>query len=381
MARRVICVMGRVLDQEDGLGVYSTNLLRELVRMDTKSQYVILFRTPQNASLFSQFHNTATEVIPARRKIIWDQLKVPLAARRFKANIIFNPKFSLPLLSRCSGVFVLHGSDWYVNPQNYEWWDNFYIRVMLPIYCKKASGLLAISDCIKKDLVKFAGVKPQKVTVSYAAPSPHFTPNPDPTGLRNFINQYRLPKQFMFSVARAYHTGHGGLPYYPGGNLEGLIRGYQIYRSKGGQLPLVIAGKDIEKYLRVVGFKNSELEGIFLTGFIPHEEIVFGYNLAEFFVLTTLYESFALPLVEAMASGCPAIVPTTGACPEVAGGAARLIDPLDYGDIASAMLELDASPELRDKMRKAGLDRAKTFTWNRTAQLTLDVFDAIRPVD
>jgi len=102
-----------------------------------------------------------------------------------------------------------------------------------------------------------------------------------------------------------------------------------------------------------------------------------AYNLAEFFILATLYESFGLPLVEALSTGCPAIAPTTGACPEIAQDAARYIDPLSPDAIAQAMMALTSSAELRHQMRSAGLERAKEFTWLKTAERTLAVLDSI----
>jgi len=144
-------------------------------------------------------------------------------------------------------------------------------------------------------------------------------------------------------------------------------------------LPLVIAGKNIEIYLKKRGLLDNHVNDIIFTGFVPHEEIVYLYNLAEFFVLTTLYESFAFPIVEAMASGCPAIVPTTGACPEVAGGAVRLVNPLDPNEIGDAMIAVDGSPKLRAQMRSAGLKRATDFSWVRTAKRTLEVFESVSP--
>jgi glycosyltransferase involved in cell wall biosynthesis len=377
MAKRVICVMGRMLDQEDGLNVYAANLLKNMISLDTDSLYVILLRTPKHSVMFKEFDNAVIQVVPSRKKTWWDQVIVPLMAKRVKADIVFNPKFSLPLFSRRAGVFVLHGSDWYVNPSCYQWWDNLYIRIMMPVYSWKATSLLAISQRISDDLVRFAKVDPKKITVTYAAPSPHFSPDAEPARLREFAERYRLPETFILSVARAYHTGHGRLPPWPGGNIEGLTLGYQWYRKSGGRLPLVVAGIDIEKYLLSRGFKNSELEGMHFTGFIPHKEIGMAYNLAEFFVLGTLYESFAFPMVEAFASGCPAIVPSTGACPEVAGNAALLVDPRDFRAIGDAMNRLEQSPDLREQLRVAGLERVKNFTWARTAHRTLEVFDNI----
>jgi glycosyltransferase involved in cell wall biosynthesis len=379
MRRRVICVMGRVLDQDDGLGVYSEDLLTELARLDPGSWYVILLPSERKAHLFDRFDNVLVEVLPAKVKIWWDQGVVPFVARRVRADILFNPKFSVPLLSGRPSVFVLQGSDWYANPQNYPWWDKLYNRLMLPIYFRKATRTLAISQCVIDDLVRYAHINASKATVSYAAPSAHFVPNHDEHALKAFAKRYRLPKRFMLSVARAYHTGYGRLPVYPGGNIEGLIQGYRTYRAGGGDLPLVIVGHRIFNYLHARGFGEEELRDIVFTGFILHAEINLIYSLAEFFVLTTLYESFALPLVEAMNMGCPVIVSQTGACPEVAGGAAYLVDPLDPKAIGAAMRHLESSAFERDRLRRAGLQRARTFSWTNTARLTLSTFDAIVP--
>lgn len=377
MYERTICVMGRCIDSEDGIMVYAYNLLRAMAALDTRSRYVILLRTPKHVRSFDGLPNVEIQVLPARVKTVWDQVVVPLAARRVQADLIFNPKFSLPLLTRRPGVFVLHGSDWYVNPQNYKWWDNTYIRWMMPLYCYKASHLLAISHSVVDDLVRHARIDAKKVTVTYAAPSSHFSQVTDKTSLREFALRHGLPERFMLTVARVYHTGYGHLPEYPGGNNETLVGGYRRYRANGGNLPFVVVGKDIEKYLRNRGFRDDDLEGIQFTGFIPHSEINKIYSLAEFFILATLSESFCLPLVEAMASGCPAIVPSTGACPEIAGGAARLVDPCDAGAIGNAMVEFANSVQVREQMRAAGLERVRMFTWERTAQLTLNALAGV----
>jgi glycosyltransferase involved in cell wall biosynthesis len=250
---------------------------------------------------------------------------------------------------------------------------------MMPVYSRKAKRLLTISQIVVDDLTKYMHLDPSKVTVSYAAPAPYFTPIEDRTPLREFAKAYRLPDNFMLTVGRVYHTGHDSLVEYPGGNNETLVRAYQLYRAAGGKLYLVVAGRGIDQYLRAHGFGDRELEGVHFTGFIPNAEIVKAYHLAQFFVLATLYESFCLPLIEAMACGCPAVVPNTGGCPELAQGAARLIDPRDVQGIADGMLALERSPELRARMRAAGLERVKMFSWDQTAQKTLEVFDQIVP--
>ncbi|MGH7797411.1 MAG: glycosyltransferase family 4 protein [Candidatus Binatia bacterium] len=377
---RTICIMGRVLDQMDGLGVYSATLLRYMFKQDTASRYVILLRSDENAALFDEFPNVETCVRPARSKTWWDQVVAPLAARQAGADIIFNPKFSVPLLSGRPAIFVLHGSDWYVNPGNYLWWDNIYIRTLLPIYCHKATRLLSISQTVVDDLVRYARLDATKVTVSYAAAAPHFAPITEDAVLREFAERYKLPDRFILTVGRVYHTGHDRLDSYPGGNNETLIRAYRRYRAAGGRLPLVVAGRDIDQYLKAQGFSDADLQDVHFTGFIPNSEIVKAYNLAEFFVLATLYESFCLPLIEAMASGCPALVPDTGGCPELGSSAARYVNPRDAEAIGEGMLELAASPELRAEMRRAGVARARMFSWERTAHATIAAFDQAYPL-
>lgn len=379
MNERVVCVMARMLDQDDGLGVYARNLLDHMLPMDTCSRYLILLRTDKHVSAFAHHPNADVRVLPAKIKTVWDQVVVPLAARRENADVIFNPKFSVPLLSRRATTFVLQGSDWYVNPQNYEWWDNLYIRLMLPLYCRKADRLLAISHSVIDDLLPRLALNASKITVSYAAPAPHFVAHRDEAAVSLFRAEYGLPERFIFTVARAYHTGHGRMPPYAGGNNVRLISAYRRYVEQGGTLPLVVAGHEIERYLRHQGFDDRALAGVHFTGFIPHQRIHMGYQLAELFVLATLNESFAFPLAEALACGCPAIVPRTGACPEIGGDAVRLIDPYDTADIAAALAELATSAEQRMKLRRAGLRRVKQFSWQETARQTLAVFDAIAP--
>jgi glycosyltransferase involved in cell wall biosynthesis len=377
-AGRTIAVMARLLDQQDGLGVYSRELLQHLFALDSATRYVVLLGSARAQPLFEGFANVQTQVLEGPGKLWWDQVSVPRAARRCGADLLFNPKFSLPLLSRIPGVFVLQSCDWYVNPGNYPWWDNLYIRLMLPLYCRKASGLLAISQATLTELRRRTGMKLAGAAVTHAGVAPSFNSLRDPLALQKFREHYRLPDRYIFTVARVLHTGNKKMSAYPGGNNERLVRAYQRYRQRSPDpLPLVLAGRDVRDYLLARGFSASDLEGVQFLGFVPNERIHKAYKLAECFVLATLCESFGIPILEALASGCPAIVPSTGAAPEVAGNAARLIDPHDEEDIANALLEVTQSPQLRDHLAREGVRRARAFGWQRAARRVLRVFDSV----
>jgi glycosyltransferase involved in cell wall biosynthesis len=379
MPGRTIGVMGRVLDQEGGLGVYARCLLPELLNQDPHSRYVIFLNSDNSRDILSRFPNAEPHVLPAKSKLYWDQVTVALAARRLGVDLIFNPKFSIPLLSGRPCVFVQQGSDWYVNPQNYEWWDNLYMRMMLPLFSRKARRTLAISQATLNDLAKYAHIDVSNSVVSYAGVAQNMTPERDPNALGQFRTKHRLPQRFILTVTRAYHSAQHRLIPYPGGNDETLIRAYRRYRERGGELPLVVVGFRIEEFLRERGFSDRELADVQFLGLVPNTEIHLAYQSAECFVLASLCESFGIKILEALATGCPAIVPSTCGSPEIAGGAARLINPHNEEEIAQALAEVTGSEELRRTMREKGLQRAQALTWRETARRTLAVFDEIIP--
>jgi glycosyltransferase involved in cell wall biosynthesis len=349
--------------------------------LDPRTRYVVFLASDRTVAQWRTFENAQPFVLDSRSKLLWDQVSVPAAARRLGVDLLFNPKFSLPLLSRIPGVFVLQSSDWYVNPRNYPWWDNIYIRLVLPLYCRKASGLLSISQSTLDEVARHLKMTLPSTGITYAGVGPEFTAQGDPLAQHRFREEYVLPERFILTVARVQHTGHRGFPTYPGGNTERLVRAYGRYRKRSpAPLPLVVAGREIERYLRLRGFSEADLAGVQFIGFVPNERLALAYQLAECFVLATLFESFGLPILEALTSGCPAIVPNTGAGPEVAGSAARLIDPYDEQDITAALLEVTSSQELRSRLSNAGLARARNFSWRASAERVLSVFDELLPI-
>ncbi len=358
--------MARLLEQQDGLGVYSRHVLEQLLTLDPNTHYVIFLASATASDRFAKFPNATLHVMPCASKLWWDQVLVPRAARRFKVDLLFNPKFSLPLLTRIPGVFVLQSCDWYVNPGNYPWWDNLYIRLTLPVYCRKASGLLSISQSTLNELRTRGGLKLPDMPITYAGVGP------------NFVPASSRREGFIFTVARVLHTGLTKQPVYPGGNNERLLRAYRRYRqSTPNPLPLVVAGRGVREYLEAQGFSAGDLQGVRFLGFVPNDSIHELYQRAAVFVLATLCESFGIPILEALSTGCPAIVPNTGAAPEVAGGAARLINPYDEEDIAAALLEVTSSETLRSRLAADGIARAHAFSWNNSARRVLDVFETV----
>lgn len=377
MQHRTIGIMARTLDQDDGLGIYARRLLHELLTQDPSSRYVLFLQSDKSRELFKNFGNVDACVLPSRYKFYWDQVLVPMAARKYQVDLIFNPKFSVPLATRRPCVFVQQGSDWYVNPGNYPWWDNLYIRLMLPLYSRKAVRMMAISRATVDDLSRYTRIDMSDVVISGAGVGPNFHAPRDSRALAAFRHAHGLPNEYILTLARVHHGADRRMRSYPGANTPRLVRAWLAYRERGGTLSLVIIGRGVEAFLRQQGFGDRELDGIVFTGFLPNDRVHLAYQAAQCVVIATSCESFGITILEALSSGCPAIVPNTCASPEVAGGAARLVNPLNEGDMAEAMLEVTGSERLRAAMRERGLRRAQALSWQECARRTLRVFDGI----
>jgi len=159
-------------------------------------------------------------------------------------------------------------------------------------------------------------------------------------------------------------------------NCDGLLRAWALARGelKNRQLVIVGKGRD-EKYVAQLHSLAAELgisRDVVFVGAVPLEETVRFYHAADALVYPSLNETFGLPILEAMACGCPVVTSNISAMPETAGGAAVLCDPNDPASIARAIIE--AVGPARGRLRVKGLRRASQFTWAATAASTLDVY-------
>ncbi|MCI0439988.1 MAG: glycosyltransferase family 4 protein [Chloroflexi bacterium] len=365
-----IGVMLRTIDEKQGIGVYTQRLMDHMLPLDTENEYVLLYKNPEFLGRYSRFPNVKEKLVSAPNKMLWDQVKVPLEARREKLDVIFNTKFTVPFFTRARTVMVLHGSAWFVYPEWYRPLDRHYIRLMMRLYCRKASAIISNSEMTKRDFINMLGVPENKITTTHFGYSSAFRKIEDEVFLNGVRAKYDLPEKFILFVGRID----------PGKNFEALVEAFAKIHER---IPhkVVVAGHPRWGYEGVFArIEQLGLKGkILFKEWVPQEELVAFYNLADLFVLPSLYEGFGIPLLEAMACGCPAMVSNTGALPEVAGGAAMLVDPLDHDQIAHEMHRILTDDALRRKLSENGLLRAGEFSWQRCARQTLEVLNSLAP--
>ncbi|OGW17187.1 MAG: hypothetical protein A3G93_11785 [Nitrospinae bacterium RIFCSPLOWO2_12_FULL_45_22] len=363
-----IGIMLRHINELGGIVVYTVNLIEELLKNDSKNEYVFIYNRPEFLGRYSGYHNVREKVVKMPNKLLWDQFAVPVVARKEKLDLIFNPKLSIPLFTHCKTILVYHGAEQFAVPELFKWHDRMYFKTIVPFYFAKADAVISMTYKGSKDLTRLVGANEKKITAIYESHHNRFRVIEDQKALKKIREKYRLPEKFILFV--------GGLA--PLKNFGNLLRAYQKLDKKIS-INLVAVGFKRWKFesdLRLIN--ELKLDGkVIFTGFVPDEDLPAIYSLAHQFILPSFYEGFGIPVLEAMACGCPVITSTTGCSSEVSGDAAVLIDPRDVDGIAEAMYKIAVDTDLRNKMVEKGLKRAKDFSWEKCARETLALFESV----
>ena len=241
-----------------------------------------------------------------------------------------------------------------------------YRRMNYPRAAKAADAIIINSESLRSEIQKYLDVDPGKLKLIYEAVDHELFRPGDAEAARARVASYGVTKPFVLFVSSLW-------PYK---NCDGLLRAWALARKErpDRQLAIVGPGRD-EGYLAKLRSLVAELgiaDDVVFVGGVALEETVHFYRAADAFVYPSLNETFGLPILEAMACGCPVVTSDTSAMPETAGGAAILSDPHEPASIARAVIE--ATGPGRDRLRDAGLRRAAEFTWAATGAATLDVY-------
>ncbi|HEY2641273.1 MAG TPA: glycosyltransferase family 1 protein [Streptosporangiaceae bacterium] len=241
-----------------------------------------------------------------------------------------------------------------------------YRRVNYPRSVRVADAVIINSESLRSEVERFLTVDSRKLKLIYEAVDHDLFKPGDAGQARQQVASYGVTKPFVLFVSSLW-------PYK---NCEGVLRAWAYARSELGDRQLVIVGgcRD-QRYLAQLHSLAAELgiaADVVFVGAVPLEATVCFYRAADVFVYPSFNETFGLPILEAMACGCPVVTSDTSAMPETAGGAAVLADPHEPGSLARAIIR--AAGHERDGLRAAGLRRAAQFTWGATAAATLDVY-------
>ena len=250
-------------------------------------------------------------------------------------------------------------------PEQHKPLNRWYLNLTMPLYCRRATHIIAISEQTRRDLASAYGIAAERTTVIYEAADPRFLPQL-PEAMAGARARYHLPERYLLFVGTIE----------PRKNLTRLLTAFERLHAEGLTDALVIVGK--RGWL--TGEFDAALErsplraAVIFPGFVPDEDLPAIYAGAQALVMPSLYEGFGLPVLEAMACATPVACSNHSSLPEIAGDAAMFFDPVETDSISDALRRIVRDPALQAHLRDAGLRQASQFSWERAAQETLAVY-------
>ncbi len=306
------------------------------------------------------------------RDLWWHQVGVTIAARRAGAALLHLPAGIGPVRRSLPSVLTIFDLNVLRFPQLFRSWFRHYARVMLPRAARAADAVITLSHASKVDIVQGLAIPAERVTVVPGGVDSCFTPlAPQSDRAHEVRRRYALPPAFMLTVGSVE----------PRKNLPRLLEAIHRLRacSDTADVVLVHAGPEgwladgVAPVIRALGLADA----VRFLGYVPRQDLAALYALARLCAYPSLSEGFGLPVAEAMACGCPVVTSNVSALPEVAGDAAVLFDPGSVEEIAAAVAALWTDTGRRRELTVRGRARATCFTWERAAQETAAVYEAV----
>ncbi len=350
------------LPQIDGLGTYLRQIVPRICEAGARAGE---FRTTVLVSpeMESYWHGAApgARILPSRvRPMRFGQnWQIASQIAPLHPDLFFYPAHDPPLLLRVPLVFTIHDVTLFRMRPYFESLDRAkrgYLQIITPAGLRRARAVFAVSETTRREIGEIFG--------SHLLPKVHVTPNG--MGAR--------PERTFDAAASRDRILYVGTDR-PHKNLARVIEAYGLARRLRPDLPRleIVGGLRTPDLLKEAMRRAGVEEHVVLRGHVSEGELETCYARAELLVFPSLAEGFGLPILEAMVRGVPVVTSNISACAEVAGGAALTVDPFDSRAIAEATVRVLRDPELRASLVRDGLARAASFTWPRTAALTLEV--------
>jgi glycosyltransferase involved in cell wall biosynthesis len=347
-----------------GNEVYIRNLLKEFARLDEKSELIAYISKPD-----------APEYIPQRIATRWVSenpykrlaVDIPRQVRADRPDLL-HVQYTGPLHGSTPLVVSVHDVSYLEHPQYFTRFRSTQLRFTVKRTLKRAARVLTPSEFSRRAILRHYPMDEDKVVV---------VPNAVSSGFRAMEREVaRSAVQQRFGVPGPFVLTVGDLQ--PRKNHLGLLAAFREVLKAHPKLThqLVFVGKETwySKELHQAVDRSGIRDRVHFTGFVEDADLVQFYGACDLFVFPSFYEGFGLPILEAMACGRAVACSNAAAMPEVADSAAILFDPHSTAEMARAMIDILADPELRVRLERLGHQRAATFSWQKAAEQTLNVY-------
>jgi glycosyltransferase involved in cell wall biosynthesis len=355
---------------KSGVGYYTENLLSNVMKLAPEHNYILF----SNRDMKADWNRLGSEVVYDRHlfrvRAAWMQANLPRALREVRPDICHFTNYLAPLAGGCPYVVTIYDMTLFLTPRFHDFKKIALDRTLIPHVARRASAIITVSNSARDDIVRLLRVPREKVRVITGAVSSDFRPVRDEAQKEAVRARYGLA-----DVPYILYVG----TIEPRKNIARLIQAFGRLKQQGLPHKLAIVGQPgwhcapIYAEVERLGLTQDVL----FTGYVPFEDLPVLYSAAESMAFPSLYEGFGLPVVEAMACGAPVVTSRSSSLMEVAGDAALLVEPRSVTEMADALERLHRQPDLREELSLRGVERAASFTWDRSARAALELYEEV----
>jgi glycosyltransferase involved in cell wall biosynthesis len=345
--------------------------IKELQQMQTCDEYYV-FVKPGEDRCVEDSANVHVIELHCPSYPFWEQWALPRAARKYGVELLHCTSNTAPLWCDIPLVLTLHDII-FLEPrdksnkslyQNMGW---FYRRLVVPHILPKCRRIITVSNFEKDNIIRKLGIADERMAMIYNGYNEWFKPTDD----KEVYKKYIAESGYFFFLGNTD----------PKKNTERTLVAYSKYLEQSTvRRKLLMADLDADYLNGIIERNHIEniRDNIVMPGYIVNSDLPYIYNNAFAFLYTSLRESFGIPLLEAMACGTPVITSNTSSMPEIGGKEAILVNPEHSEEITQMMLRLETDPTFYQQQKAMGLERAKLFSWRKTAEQLHQLYHSLK---
>ena len=351
--------------QMEGYGYFTQEVFLLLAQTHPHHQFIFFFDQPFDAGIVFPSNVTPVVLLPKAEHAIsfrwWFDVKIPLALKKYKADVFVSPDGFCSLLTSVPQVLVTHYLAFLHYPKFTPKNRRLFFKRYTPKFLKKASVIATLSDYAKNDIIETYSIPPEKVLVVHAAAKSIFKPV-------EWDERQEIKEQYADGCE--YFVFVGGI--HPLKNVLNLLKAFSLFKKRQqSNMKLIIAGRmawdldEVTEKMKTFKYRHD----VKITGYLPEEKLIKVVAGAYAMVYPVYLQGFGVPILEAMQCDVPVITSNTSSLPEVGGEAALYADPANAAEIADKMKMIYTNENIRTQLVEKGRENVLKYSWQKTAEL------------
>ena len=353
----------------DGIGWFSFEILRRIVLSHPEHSFFFLFdRKPDPQFIFAPNVKPIVLFPQARHPLLWYlffECSVPLALRRHHIDLLLSPDGYIPLHSPVPSVNVIHDINFAHFPNNLRPSHQRYMSHFFPLFARKASHIVTVSQFSKQDISSTYNIPLSKISVVYNSAGSNYHPLP-PDTIASIQSQYSHGKPYFIFISTILRRK----------NLANLLLAFDRFKdSNSSNHNLLVVGSRVwwQDELKAAYDSMRHQDSVIFIGRAEADLLAKLLASATALVYPSFFEGFGIPIIEAFQTDTPVITSNTTSMPEVAGDAAILVDPHSVDQLSNALSLISSNLDRRNSLIQRGRSRRSLFSWDKSAQSLWDI--------